>query len=85
VAQRLAEELSRPAMVDSNPIECKASIGLAYTEGEERIDALVRQADTALYAAKDQGKGRWTEYNAKQWAPRRTTHDGGQTGRDVVR
>jgi GGDEF domain-containing protein len=76
VAQRLAEALSRPVMIDSVPIGCKASIGLAYTEGQERIDALVRQADTALYAAKEQGKGRWTEYNPKQWAPPRTTHDG---------
>jgi diguanylate cyclase (GGDEF)-like protein len=76
VAQRLAEALSRPVTVDSIPIECKASIGLAYTEGQERIDALVRQADTALYSAKEQGKGRWTEYNPKQWAPARSVHDG---------
>jgi diguanylate cyclase (GGDEF)-like protein len=80
VAQRLAEALSRPVMVDSTPIGSKASIGLSYTEGEARVDALVRQADTALYTAKDQGKGRWTEYSPKQWAPPRTTH-GGKSGR----
>lgn len=57
-------------MVDSTPIESNASIGLAYTEGQERIDILVRQADTPLYAAKDQGKGRWTEYNRQQSVPR---------------
>ena len=78
VAQRLAEALSRPAVIDSVPIECKASIGLAYSEGQERIDRLVREADTALYAAKGQGKGRWTEYNSRQWAPPRSTPDGGQ-------
>src|SRR5690606_19746074 len=50
VAQRLAETLSRPAVIDSVPIECKASIGLSYSEGQERIDRLVHQADTALYA-----------------------------------
>jgi len=57
-------------VVDSTPIESNASIGLAYTEGQERIDILVRQADTPLYAAKDQGKGRWTEYNRQQSVPR---------------
>lgn len=74
-AQRLAQTLSRPIMLDSQPIECKASIGLAYSEGQEPIDALVRQADTALYAAKEQGKGRWTEYNPRQSAPPRAVHN----------
>jgi diguanylate cyclase (GGDEF)-like protein len=76
VAQRLADALARPAQVDSVTVECQASIGLAYTEGTEEVHTLVRQADTALYAAKDQGKGRWTEYNPKQWAPARATHNG---------
>jgi len=76
VAQRLAERLAQPVVVDSARIECQASIGLAYTEGAERVHGLVRQADTALYAAKEQGKGRWTEYHPTQWAPSRKTHDG---------
>jgi diguanylate cyclase (GGDEF)-like protein/PAS domain S-box-containing protein len=76
VAQRLADTLSRPARIDSMQIDCKASIGLSYSEGQERIEALVRQADTALYAAKEQGKGRWTEYNGSQWAPARRTVTG---------
>ncbi len=77
VAQRLADALSRPVSVDAFEIDCKASIGLSYTEGQERIESLVRQADTALYAAKEQGKGRWTEFNGTQWAPsRRAVRDG---------
>jgi len=69
VAQRIAEALSRPVRVDEREIEANASIGLAYSEGQERIESLVRQADTALYAAKEQGKGRWTEFDGTQWAP----------------
>jgi diguanylate cyclase (GGDEF)-like protein len=79
VAQRMAESLTHPVMLDSVPVDGKASIGLAYAEGQERIESLVRQADTALYVAKEQGKGRWSEYNPGQWAPRRSTHDGSQT------
>jgi PleD family two-component response regulator len=63
-------------VLDSQAIECRASIGLAYSEGQERIDALVRHADTALYAAKKQGKGRWTEYDPQQATPSQTYHNG---------
>jgi len=67
IAQRMAEALSQPTVVNSIPIECRASIGLAYSEGEEPVNDLVRKADTALYAAKEQGKGRWAEYSPKHW------------------
>jgi diguanylate cyclase (GGDEF)-like protein len=66
LAQRLVEALARPAIVDAMALDCNASIGLAYSEGGESAHVLVRQADSALYAAKDHGRGRWTEYNAAQ-------------------
>ena len=44
-------------------LDCKASIGLSYTEGAESAHTLVRQADNALYETKDQGRGRWTEHH----------------------
>jgi len=75
-AQRTAETLARPALIGPASIECNASIGLSYSEGEERIDTLIHQADTALYVAKAQGKGGWTEYDPTQWSPPRSTHDG---------
>lgn len=76
VAQRLAEALAEPATVESVRTECQASIGLAYTRGPDDVTALVRHADTALYAAKSQGKGRWAEYSPQQRRPARTTHGG---------
>jgi len=75
-AQRLADALAAPAMVEPVRAECQASIGLAYTEERDDVTALVRRADTALYAAKEQGKGRWVEYNTQQRRPARMTHGG---------
>jgi diguanylate cyclase (GGDEF)-like protein len=69
LAQRLVEALARPAIVNSMNLECKASVGLAYSEGAEPAHTLVRQADTALYAAKNQGRGRWSEYNGAPHTP----------------
>ena len=66
LAQRLIETLARPAIINSVALDCGASVGLSYSEGAEPTRVLVRQADTALYAAKDQGRGRWTEYNGIQ-------------------
>jgi diguanylate cyclase (GGDEF)-like protein/PAS domain S-box-containing protein len=80
VARRLAETLAAPAAVDSLQVECQASIGLAYTDSREPVPALVKKADTALYAAKEQGKGRWAEYDSRQWRPNRATRNGAAGG-----
>ena len=76
VAQRLATTLAQPVRADSTGVVCRASAGLAYTEGNEQVPVLVRQADTALYAAKERGKGQWAEYNPEQRASARRTPDG---------
>jgi diguanylate cyclase (GGDEF)-like protein len=62
LAQRVVEALSRPARINSMALDCRASVGLSYSERAEPARVLVRQADNALYAAKNQGRGRWTEY-----------------------
>jgi diguanylate cyclase (GGDEF)-like protein len=64
VAERIAQTLSRPADVEGEPVDCGASIGLAYTERRERVDGLTSEADAALYVAKANGKGQWREYVA---------------------
>jgi diguanylate cyclase (GGDEF)-like protein len=66
VAQRLTEALKRPAIINSMALDCRASVGLSYSEGAEPMGLLVRQADTALYVSKDHGRGQWTEYNGTQ-------------------
>jgi diguanylate cyclase (GGDEF)-like protein len=63
VARRLTHSMAGPIRADDKVIDCPASIGLAYSEGREQLDELVRHADTALYAAKANGKARWSEYD----------------------
>jgi diguanylate cyclase (GGDEF)-like protein len=78
VAQRVAEELARPASVDGDTVDCRASIGLAYTEQREPVRGLTGNADAALYVAKAGGKGTWREY-APGMPIRRRPLPGGHT------
>jgi EAL domain-containing protein (putative c-di-GMP-specific phosphodiesterase class I) len=41
----------------------QASVGLAYTSSRGDLETLIQNADTALYNAKAQGKGRWRQYH----------------------
>src|SRR5262249_40320728 len=66
MARQLVESLAHPAIIDSTSLDCGASIALSQGVGAEPAHVLVQHADKALYAAKDQGKGRWIEYNGTQ-------------------
>jgi diguanylate cyclase (GGDEF)-like protein/PAS domain S-box-containing protein len=57
VAQRLVIALAEPIKLDHVETVAAASIGIAYSEGGKNpADALLREADTAMYAAKAKGK-----------------------------
>ncbi len=59
IAQRIVETLSAPYHIDSHDIVVSASIGIACHLGDDvDPDALMRQADTALFAAKARGRSR---------------------------
>jgi diguanylate cyclase (GGDEF)-like protein/PAS domain S-box-containing protein len=57
IAQRLLEALRAPVEIDGRELRVSASIGLARSDGATGVDDLLRNADTAMYAAKDAGKG----------------------------
>lgn len=71
VAQCIADSLAQPAVVDAAVIDCGASVGLAYTPEPSPMDALLREADIALYTAKAHGKGRWRQYRDGMPVPSR--------------
>ncbi|WP_254511590.1 putative bifunctional diguanylate cyclase/phosphodiesterase [Anatilimnocola floriformis] len=60
VADRILEVLGDPLMLRGQEVNLSASIGIAVaTTGDDSADDLLRDADTAMYQAKSQGKSRW--------------------------
>lgn len=57
LAERLIQQVSMPYMIEGHNISIGASIGIAVAGGGESGDALVRNADLALYSAKAAGRG----------------------------
>jgi diguanylate cyclase (GGDEF)-like protein/PAS domain S-box-containing protein len=62
IAQCIVDSAARPVQLGSVDVTCTVSVGLAYTDQDDDLDELVRQADTALYSAKAAGKGVWRRY-----------------------
>jgi diguanylate cyclase (GGDEF)-like protein len=59
VAERVLTSLQEPIGLSGRRVAIGASIGIALPRPGEDPDAMLRQADRALYAAKDAGKGCW--------------------------
>ncbi len=57
IAERIAESLSRPFILREREHFVSASAGIAIGEGKEAPEALIRDADSALYRAKEHGRG----------------------------
>ncbi|WP_246311999.1 EAL domain-containing protein [Pseudaquabacterium terrae] len=57
VAQKIIAALSRPFVLDGQAVHVSASIGIAlYPRDGDEADLLLRNADTAMYRAKEQGR-----------------------------
>ena len=57
VAGRIQRSLSEPFPLTSGTVRARASIGACYSAGSATADALVDQADAAMYESKRQGGG----------------------------
>lgn len=65
VARRLVTILQEPFALDNRRLTMGGSVGLAISQGDaSSIDELMVQADIALYAAKDAGRGQCVAYTA---------------------
>ena len=65
LARTLIEQVSRPYMIEGHKVTIGASVGIAIGDpGRSCADALVRNADLALYAAKGAGRGKHCFYEA---------------------
>ena len=63
VADRIDGALGAPMMAGSTQIRITASIGIATADGTVDPEDLLRGADTAMYRAKSNGKGRYEMYD----------------------
>ncbi len=63
VHRRVVAALAAPLEVDAHPVTLRASIGVVFaTPGETDADAVMRNADIAMYASKNGGKARYTVF-----------------------
>jgi len=62
VAERLAAVLREPFFLGDEPIHVSGSIGLAVRRDGESADELIRNADAAMYEAKERERGSWALY-----------------------
>ena len=70
LAERLIETLSLPAEIDRREAQVGASVGIAVgAGGRVTIDGLLRDADAALYRAKELGRGRAMLFGAPGTKP----------------
>jgi diguanylate cyclase (GGDEF)-like protein/PAS domain S-box-containing protein len=59
LAERLIAIVSEPTEIDGHETQVGASVGIAIgAGGRVTVDSLLRDADAALYQAKEQGRGR---------------------------
>jgi len=82
VAYRMAEvilaELSRPVVIGSTEHRLTASIGIVVTapgDPHATADALLRDADLAMYGAKDAGKASWKLFDETMRARAVSRHE----------
>jgi diguanylate cyclase (GGDEF)-like protein len=67
VVNRIVEALRVPVRLHGREASVAASIGVAYAHGADRVDELVRNADVAMYRAKDDGKGLYVVYEPEMY------------------
>lgn len=64
IAQRVVCSLQRPFQLDEQRVHSGASVGLAYMKPEHvTADDLLREADSAMYQAKSQGRNQFIVFN----------------------
>jgi diguanylate cyclase (GGDEF)-like protein/PAS domain S-box-containing protein len=62
-AERIAATFARPFVLSGSEHFVTTSIGIALARGGERADELIRDADAAMYRAKDRGRARYEVFD----------------------
>ncbi len=65
IAERITELLTTPFNIDNQPVFIGTSIGILYSDDRyDNANTMLRDADTAMYHAKYNGKGRYEVFDA---------------------
>ena len=65
VAKRITQLLETPFIIENQPVFVGTSIGVLFSDDRyTNADTMLRDADTAMYYAKDKGKGRYEVFDA---------------------
>ena len=74
---RLLEAVNQPIYLEDLMLQVSASIGVTFYPQEENVDAdqLIRQADQAMYEAKQTGKNRYHIFDSAHDRTIRTRHE----------
>ncbi len=62
-AERIAAIFARPFVLSGSEHFVTTSVGIAIARGGERADELIRDADAAMYRAKDRGRARYEVFD----------------------
>ncbi|MDR0776356.1 MAG: EAL domain-containing protein [Azonexus sp.] len=74
--ERVIAALARPFVVDGHPIQISASIGVTlYPQDGADSDTLLRQADQAMYSAKQAGRNRYHLFDPERDRRARIRHE----------
>ncbi|HEY5762352.1 MAG TPA: EAL domain-containing protein [Rhodocyclaceae bacterium] len=66
VARKVVEVIAEPFVIDGQELFVSASVGISlYPDDAADIDVLVRNADAAMYRAKDSGRNAYAFYTAE--------------------
>jgi diguanylate cyclase (GGDEF)-like protein/PAS domain S-box-containing protein len=68
IAEKLIRVVAEPVIINGNPVQVGASVGIAPFRDDLDPDRLLRHADQAMYQAKNSGRGRCQLYQAPQSA-----------------
>jgi diguanylate cyclase (GGDEF)-like protein/PAS domain S-box-containing protein len=63
LADRIQEVIAQPFELHDQTVAIGASVGVAFSAPGQHPEALIQQADTAMYRAKDKGRGRSEVYD----------------------
>ena len=74
IAQRVVDTLSQPFSIGDSTVVVSASVGIAvHNSPDDTAETMLRDADAAMYRAKEQGRHRWEVFDAdmRAWVDQR--------------